>query len=569
LNPTTPPGPKAVRNRRGIVFQLAAVALVVVSALAATGLARLLRQSTTQDKDKQPAAKFPGRLFRDWDKPDLVIVLTGQQHGYLEPCGCSSPQVGGLERRYNLLKLFESNGWPYAAVDLGDVPQNTGPAGLPNQQGMIKYVYSMKALKAMNYAIVGFGEYEVKLGLEDVLGQHAQDDDLKVVATNLMDAEKNFPLEIVPWKPVDVTVGKKETVHLGVVAITDPTIATRIKNLNPKIRFANSKPTLDNVVKQLGKSEVDLGVLLYQGPVSRNGMKKPSEGAVACAEDHPQFPIVLCHSEEDDPAMAPVKVTTKSGSESLLISVGHKGKFVGVVGVWRTGKKEAPYRFKYERVEMSEDFKTDKDKRKDHPIVALMDEYKKDLRDKNYLEKYGQVRHLLQVMPEVNGLKKPGEVAYAGTKACLKCHEDAYDVWKKSAHSHAYDTLVKETYPSNSQFDPECIVCHTVGFGNQSGFVTDKKTPNLKDVGCESCHGPSSLHAANPNDKEWRKRVNPWRYLHPDDKKKREYAIDQMCQKCHDQENDVTWLNGGFKRKWPKVDHPLPGNEDEDEKDKP
>jgi len=31
-----------------------------------------------------------------------------------------------------------------------------------------------------------------------------------------------------------------------------------------------------------------------------------------------------------------------------------------------------------------------------------------------------------------------------------------------------------------------------------------------------------------------------------------------MCQKCHDQENDVTWLNGGFGRKWPKVEHPLP-----------
>jgi hypothetical protein len=121
--------------------------------------------------------------------------------------------------------------------------------------------------------------------------------------------------------------------------------------------------------------------------------------------------------------------------------------------------------------------------------------------------------------------------------------------------------------PSNRQYDPECIVCHTVGFGQQSGYVSEgdwakraaaakkagqKPPPNLRDVGCESCHGPSSLHVANPSDEEWQKRINPWRFL---PKKKKIEAIDSMCQKCHDTDNDTTWLNGGFERKWPKIDH--------------
>src|SRR5882724_6944156 len=41
-------------------------------------------------------------LFRDWPanrKPDVVLVLSGQEHGYLQPCGCSKPQLGGLVRR--------------------------------------------------------------------------------------------------------------------------------------------------------------------------------------------------------------------------------------------------------------------------------------------------------------------------------------------------------------------------------------------------------------------------------------------------------------------------------------
>ena len=62
-------------------------------------------------------------------------------------------------------------------------------------------------------------------------------------------------------------------------------------------------------------------------------------------------------------------------------------------------------------------------------------------------------------------------------------------------HAHAYKTLVDAKKPGNRQYDPECIVCHTVGFGHETGFRTAEKTPKLKDLGCEACHGPSTPHA--------------------------------------------------------------------------
>ena len=59
--------------------------------------------------------------------------------GYLLPCGCSRPQFGGLERRFNLLAVLRQQGWPVAAFDLGDIPQREGPRKLANIQGKLKY----------------------------------------------------------------------------------------------------------------------------------------------------------------------------------------------------------------------------------------------------------------------------------------------------------------------------------------------------------------------------------------------------------------------------------------------
>jgi hypothetical protein len=50
------------------------------------------------------------------------------------------------------------------------------------------------------------------------------------------------------------------------------------------------------------------------------------------------------------------------------------------------------------------------------------------------------------------------------------------------------------------QTNRSCLVCHTVGDGLPTGFVSLAKTPKLAGVQCENCHGPASYHAGNPDD---------------------------------------------------------------------
>ncbi|HTU20044.1 MAG TPA: multiheme c-type cytochrome [Gemmataceae bacterium] len=546
----TPPPvstPNAPRPRRRWAFQLAALGLTLVSALAGTGLAYWLKSPAPQPASPPATAGkgIPVRLFPNWGKPDFVIILSAQQHGYMLPCGCSEPQVGGLERRYNFIQLLKARGWPVVAVDLGDVPQKHGPAKLHNVQGLIKYRYSMMALKEMGYLAVGVGEYEAggSWPLASIEGEWAANFSQPAVLAANLKAPDNFPL----LKADETQTVPGTSVKVGVTNIVGPSVAENIKD--PTVKFNPSAASLREQIKKMHAENVDVPILLYHGLAT--GRKE----AVKCAEAFPDFPIILALSEEDEPPAHPISVDHKSGIRNYVFRLGHKGKYIGVLGVYRNG---ASFNFKYQLVEMGTEYVTPPEQETTQPIRKMMEDYTRELKNNNYLAKYGQSKHILQAMEAVPGLRNPGDgtPAYIGSKACGKCHEHAYEVWNNSKHSHAYQTLVGAKHPSLRQYDGECIVCHTVGFGYKTGFTDGTATPKLKDVGCESCHGPGSLHAKNPDNQVWRERMNlPWL----DARKKgneqaKNLAIEKFCVTCHDIDNDVTWIHkknkNPFLEKW-------------------
>ena len=556
--PTGRPAPERKAARaRGWRFQLAAAALLVVSGLAGTGLACWLRPIDGPDKDDAPAGPL-APFFRGWDKPDLVIVVTGDQHGYLLPCGCSRPQKGGLERRYNFIQMLKDRGWQVAAVDLGNVSQVKAPADLPNLQGLIKYRYAMKAMKAMGYTAVGIGVNEASMPLFDALAEYSLNDPKPaVVSANLLDRSTKFADMVKAWQQADPIQGA--TVSLGVTGLTGPTVKEEIEKKDASDHFDKSTPALNTVLKEMDAKKIDLRVLLYLGSISQGLPNYPPE-AVACAQAFPQFPLIVALDDGDLPRTEPVwAVNPKTQAKTMIVSLGEKGKYVGVVGVFRTNKPVQPFELRYQLVEMTEDFATPEGQDANQPVDKLMEEYTLELKRDNYLGKYAQRKHPMQAAA-VGKMPK-----YVGSERCISCHPSAGKVWEHSDHSHAYKTLAElAKRPSNREYDPECIVCHTVGFGYQTGFTSADATPKLKNVGCESCHGPGSLHTNDYNDPVQLALMNPWKPAKdetPDQKTRRLRRIDDFCQKCHDTENDVTWTEGGFERKWPKIVHDTPPDE--------
>jgi hypothetical protein len=263
-------------------------------------------------------------------------------------------------------------------------------------------------------------------------------------------------------------------------------------------------------------------VLLLQGSVAEAKQR---------AAQFPQFQVILCLSPEDDPPDEPDRV-----GNTLIVTVGHKGRYVGTVGVYRTGKKEKPFDLYYQLVLLTPDFKTAMGQEAANPMHVFLDDYARAVKGGDYLAQYPKSQHTIQV--DFKG------ATYVGSEACKKCHEKEYKIWKDSPHSKAYDSLAQATRPALRQFDGECIKCHVTGFEYQSGYKDEATTPKLRDNGCENCHGPGSLHVKGNQDPALLKLMNPFKTQPNETAQVRTNRLNRLgfsCQKCHDIDNDVHW----------------------------
>jgi hypothetical protein len=529
-------------------------------------------------------------LFANWpknQKPDAVLVLTGQTFGYLQPCGCSRPQTGGLERRFMFIESLKAKGWPVAAVDLGDLYPEKVALG---EQGKMKYVATMSALRDMGYVAVGIGKTEISADLIGLLATYAYQKEQRpfTLAANVVGVNNNAmiprtdlfraPNADKGGRPVVeayelATVG---SVKLGAVGVVGHVLrdANKKENWGDKaLDFPDAKGAIKDTLKQAAFAKQpdppQLKVLIFQGP---------SADAARVAVDFPAFQVILCQSASDLPPMQPQFIQHKDGTTTAVVQTGHRGQYVGVIGAFK--KSDGTFDLKYQLVPMGEEYitpGTETEALAKNKALQALAGYAEAVKKANLLPKYPRNLHPAQI--HALGLKPAVNLTYVGTDACKGCHAAEFARWKTVPHSHAMDTLEKVAKrPSLRNFDGECVKCHTVGFDDKSGYVDEKTTPHLRDVGCESCHGPGSGHVAAPKDKDLLSYMSPWKQKGADKlpnaafmkmmvdlppEKRGEIkieipqqllnrAVDKTCLKCHEPETDPHF---DLFKYWPKIDH--------------
>lgn len=88
-----------------------------------------------------------------------------------------------------------------------------------------------------------------------------------------------------------------------------------------------------------------------------------------------------------------------------------------------------------------------------------------------------------------------GERYYVGSSRCAECHETQYKnfiTYSKKANS--WETLALMLPKLTQEEVRQCYKCHTTGYGEKGGFVSKQATPDMAQVGCETCHSPGSEH---------------------------------------------------------------------------
>jgi hypothetical protein len=464
-----------------------------------------------------------GPIFVGWPKPDAVLVFSGEQDGYLEPCGCAGleNQKGGLRRRFTLLKQLRDKGWPVVAMDIGGQEKRSGV------QAEIKFDFALRALVAMNYDAVGFGPQDLRMDLLSVvINLDEATNPLVSANVGVVGFDSGFTK---PYKIIE-TGGMK----IGVTSVLGKKELSGLKN-SADLELVEPYQAIPKVLPKLLAEKCDQLVLLAHAE---------QDEAQDLARRFHEFDWIVSAHGADEPPNAPAEI---KGADNRLIEVGHKGMYVTVVGLYKNGSPS----FRYQRVPLDARFA-------DAPEIDQM---------------HIDYQHRLETLGLAGlGLKPtlhPSGRKFAGSKACADCHLSATEVYETTPHFHATETLVSKVHPPR-HFDPECLSCHATGwepqkyFPFETGYLGLKETPGLIGNGCENCHGPAARHVAAENgefdasEEELENLRAALRLKIVDNEGNKDGQVFdkgkvvQMCMQCHDLDNSPAF---DFQEYWPKVKH--------------
>jgi len=426
-------------------------AIVVVLFVAVVGVAFRQVAGPTAAQAQSPPAPANAPVSSTPTPPAVpraLIFYTSEQRGYLEPCGCSKPMIGGIARRARYFARLPAE-VSSLKVDNGDLIE------VPDRQHELKAEALAQFYQKAGYDAVNLGEKDFMLGF-GYLRYLQRLSNVAFLSANVMRGENKAAFEPYTVRPVRWGSG---SLPVAIVGLLSQAYAKQVAQWNPDLTVADPSAALDKLKPEL-EAKAKFVLLLFHGEL---------EDARALVRSRPWVNVAVTAHEAEEYRAQPV---TEGGT--MLVNAGQKGKHIGQVEIKSTADGE-PVPELLAPVPMEETIGDDPATR------DILRQYLSHVASEN----------LLAAVPKQ---KSPNGQAFAGTANCLKCHAKPHQVWTKSAHAHAFRTLVNVGH----QADPDCVGCHVVGLEFQGGFRTIAQTPQFKDVGCEACHKPQASHARKP-----------------------------------------------------------------------
>jgi len=468
---------------------------------------------------------------------DFSIALVGEVRGEIEPCGCPTLPYGGFVRRENLLNQLRKKGTLFH-FDAGELLLK-GIATLRSENRMRR----ADLLRTLSHEA---GVDAWAPGPTDLLALGPDG------LTNLRNDAQTPPLVSATWyrrtptgdagEPLlpPFVVAERDGIRIGVIGLSDaPTDANQSQSIFTKEPVQATQQTIS-----LMPQDLDLYVALGNIPNS-------SAAAVA---DLPQVDLVLTTSggHTNEP-------TQSEQTGSWVIESADRGRFVKLVQVrlgsepgqpllnhpeesaWKTLETlqtqianreakesltrpevddEAPDRNSviklFESIEKGRNlihFST-------LPLADDLDPISSDENTENSTTQHALTQfksdQIASATQRAQAPTEPDEPTYKGSQGCVNCHTNQFARWSFSDHARAWEPLIIAEETDN----PECIACHTTGFGEPGGFGEPSRSNlrKFKAVQCEACHGPMAGHpsAANVSSAE---------------------VTESVCLACHDAAN--------------------------------
>jgi hypothetical protein len=434
-----------------------------------------------------PAAAAPA------NSPGAILFFSADTRGYLGPCGCSENMRGGIARAAAQVLEARKGSLPVLYIDGGDSlfgQETFTPAQVLQEERKAQAL--AESMKRMGLAVRAMGElddargvtFRQSLGLPELPGGGVKllpAGPRQVGVVSAKDAQQLAQASAqARSQGADFVVALFHgTVEAAQGAVAQPGLeADLVLATHTATEFSGEENTLVRAAVPLvglqSKGRSLLRVDLSYGPQKGRFTPVKSQGDMEREAAALEERMALLNKEINLPGIDPQLQKLKQGKLEELVA--RKQKLLTEPVAATTGTNSFTLRFLPLESSLA-----------GHPEVAsVVTDYDRDVGQMNlaWAKEHGQ---------DCPAPEK-GKATFVGNGSCQECHKEAFPVWEKSKHSHAWETLEA----AGKQFHLNCVGCHVTGYEQPGGVCRLDKVAGREDVGCESCHGPGSLHAEEP-----------------------------------------------------------------------